>query len=147
MPNIPLLRQQHQAAMELAGSLIDQIERYSEGDDAFRLSLTLARLVAVLRLHLAHEDDRLYPLLHQSDDADARRMALEFSAEMGGLAQSLEDYLSRWGTSAAIAAAFDRFRDETMRVLHLLSVRVRREEDELYPRAEQVLAGTARNAA
>ena len=53
------LRRQHDAASQLASELVAQVEGYSDVAEAPRIAVTIARLLGLLRIHLALEDKLL----------------------------------------------------------------------------------------
>jgi hemerythrin-like domain-containing protein len=140
MPSTANLRRQHDAAMTLASQIIDLMDRCESRNDAYRISLALAKLLGLLRIHLAQEDQGLYPAMIRSGDADAAATAQAFATEMGGLAEQLERFAARWTCSAAIFAALAEFRAEAMAVFAALATRIHRENEELYPLAQRVVA-------
>ena len=115
------LRRQHDAATQLMSGITGQIGAYRGPDDAYRLTLGIAQLIGLVRVHLMIED------LH----------------DIGGLAEQLEDYARRWSSSAGIAARFDDFHDETRRLFAALKTRAKRENRQLYPLAEPPLRSAA----
>ena len=74
-------------------------------------------------------------------------MARHFASEMGDFAERLEEFALHWSTSAAIAACFDEFREETRGIFAALETRIRRENRQLYPLADRLAGPPARSAA
>ena len=114
------LRRQHDAATQLMTGISGQIAAFRGPDDAYRLTLGVAQLLGLLRVHLMVEDGHLYPDL------------------MGGIAERLEEFAMHWSTSAGIAARFDEFRAETQALFADLATRIQREDQQLYPRADRL---------
>lgn len=141
------LRRQHDAALEQVQAMLALMDAYRPGADAFHLALSVARLLGLLRVHLAQEDVGLYPALQQCGDAEAAMIAARFVAEMGGLARDVEDYVRKWSSSAAIAADFAGFRDDSLNLFAALDARIERENTILYPLAERVGAQAWRKSA
>lgn len=140
MPSTANLRRQHDAAMSLVSTIIDLMDRCQTREDAYRISLSLAKLLGMLRIHLAQEDQGLYPAMIRSGDAEAAATAQAFATEMGGLAEQLERFAGRWTCSAAIFTSLAEFRREAMAVFAALATRIHRENEELYPLAQRVVA-------
>ena len=130
------LRRQHHAASLLGTRLRDLVDHYRGGGDAYRVSLQLARLHGLLRLHLIAEDAALYPALLGSGDARTVALAREMQAETGLLAEGLERFMTRWSSSALIGSDFPAFRAELGELLDQLVARIGREDNELYPLAD-----------
>jgi hypothetical protein len=57
---------------------------------------------------------------------------------MGGLANTLTGFVSRWNLAAKITQNPQGFRDEANAVFKALHMRVQRENRELYPMAEAI---------
>jgi len=85
--------------------------------------------------HLTREDWLLYPSLLQSSDKRIAATAQNFIDEMGGLMQAYKTWSATWPTEAA-RLNWDGFVAETTELLSLLTRRVQRENDELYPLIE-----------
>lgn len=132
------LRHEHDLAMAIADNLRAMAERYRCRDDALPIATELARLLHVLRLHLAEEDLRLYPSMIASGDWQAAKVARRFQAEMGGLAEIIEGFMQRWCSSSIIALDIDVFRRDLDRLSGALVRRIDRENQFLYPLAERL---------
>lgn len=141
------LRRQHDAAADLVADIRAATAAYSGEVDAFALSLKLAKLVGVLRIHFAQEDRYLYPLVMAAADPQTRATAQAFVSEMGSLGAAFNDFAARWNSSSAIANAFDRFRRESDAVFNALTTRIARENSILYPLADKVAGDDTSRAA
>ncbi len=109
------------------------------------LSAIRWRLNRVLMLHLAKEDQYLYPQIAASTDKRAAAMASKFAADMGGLAAQYLAYVSKW-TPDGIAHEWDAFAVDTRKVMGALRQRILREERDLYPLIEQTAPGQSISA-
>jgi hypothetical protein len=127
-------RRQHRRLLDLAGSISRQLPQGAAAAESIRTELS--KLAGVLKLHLAMEDDGLYPSLAESDDAKVRETARAFAEEMGGLAAAFTSYSDRW-TAVAIAQDPDAFARETRRIFTALADRIDREDNNLYPLLER----------
>lgn len=141
------LRRQHDAASQAMAGISLQILAYRGRDDAYRLTLGVAQLLGLLRIHLAEEDMYLYPQLINAGDRRTAEMARRFADEMGDIAGRLEEFAMRWSTSAMIDARFDEFRQETRAIFAALETRIRRENQQLYPLADRLTGPPFRTAA
>jgi hypothetical protein len=135
---ITTLRQQHDAAEEIAATIVSIIASYRDQYDAIPIARLVGKLNALLRVHFAYEDTVLYPSLMQSRDPDTAALAREFADEDASLAPQFEEFARRWSGPTIIAAMFDRFRDEATALLATLGARIERENDHLYPTAERI---------
>jgi hypothetical protein len=88
--------------------------------------------------HLAVEDRLLYPALIGSVDQRTSTVARRFKEEMGGLSSTFTSYMREW-TDQRITAEWSAFCSETRALLAALSNRIARENNELYPLANQAI--------
>ncbi len=143
------LRRQHDAALDLVKEIMAATPPSGpiETLAAYRIGLNLAKLTGLLRIHFAQEDKALYPLMTGSAHADAAALAVRFQDDMGGLAPVYFDFAERWAVSAAIASDADGFRHDCAAVFGALGERVRRENEELYPLADQITSNMIQSVA
>ena len=87
-------------------------------------------------LHLAVEDQALYPSLQRGGDADLARLGRKYQAEMAPLAQAYDAFVRRWNTAQHLREDADGFRADANDVLRRLHERMQRENLEFYPRIE-----------
>jgi hypothetical protein len=142
-----ILRQQHEAALDMAQRLLDLIDSYRPGTAAHPILMQLNRLYGILRVHLAHEDVELYPALMGSGDPFVARTARQYVAEMGSLAIDLECFAQHWSCSASIAGNFDEFSEAARAMVLELAVRIEREDKYLYPLTDAAVAERRLDAA
>jgi hemerythrin-like domain-containing protein len=91
-----------------------------------------------LTVHLALEDQVLYPKLKSSSEPTVRDMAKRFEQQMGGIKSSFDEYGKRWPGKLAVGKDPTAFVAETRQTITALKERIRREDSELYPAAERV---------
>jgi hypothetical protein len=120
----------------MADRLIELANNHDPRSAAIPILMQLNRLLGLLRVHLAHEDVELYPVLTASPDPLVARTSQRFVDEMGGLAIDLECFARRWSCSASIADGIEEFRDAAHQLVMALAVRIERENRILYPLAE-----------
>lgn len=128
-----VLSGEHAELARLADLLLTEVA--SEKSDLDRLARTRWRLHRVLAMHLAKEDNLLYPALRRSAALATRRLADRFVGEMGALADDYQAYCARW-TIVAIERDWPGFQAATRGVIAALQTRIKREEVELYPSME-----------
>lgn len=138
MARTDTLRRQHDRAMEIAQHLRTMTRHYRRRDDAVSIATELARLLGLLRIHLAQEDQSLYPAMMASSDPQAATLARDYQREMGDLALVLEGFMQRWCSSTVIALKIDEFRTDLDRLLTALALRIERENQFLYPLADSL---------
>ena len=104
----------------------------------FLTSLALEALPPTETVHLAMEDNALYPRLAQVNVDNSRGVAEAFQQEMGGLARTFAGYNEKWQANE-IAADPAGFARDTHAVFAAIGRRIARENAELYPLADRAL--------
>lgn len=97
---------------------------------------SLVAFGAKLNIHLAFEDQVLYPPLLKHADPAVQAKARRFMEEMGGLKRALGDHLQRWISLQAVQGELQRFDQETRGLLQALERRLAAEEGDFYPMLE-----------
>ncbi|MEL6529814.1 MAG: hemerythrin domain-containing protein, partial [Pseudomonadota bacterium] len=90
--------------------------------------------------HLAAEDKSLYPRMKASPDPAVARTASEFAKDMGGLADAYAEFVGNWPTGISIFENPEAFRTEAELVLSILTRRIERENQVLYPLADTMIS-------
>ncbi len=78
-------------------------------DNAQAIAEGIVGMSAVIKLHLAVEDQALYPSLQRGGDADLARLGRKYQAEMAPLAQAYDAFVRRWNTAQHLRARCRRF--------------------------------------
>lgn len=133
------LRAEHAALVTLSGFLMEMVAAPNPPRPT-ALASVRGMLRDTLIRHLKCEDWALYPKLQAKGDPDLSRLAEEFVAEMGHIASDFAAYDTRW-TAAAVEADWAGFCAETNGILDALAMRIKREEQDLYPVAERLARG------
>ena len=120
---------------EISGYLSDDA-KVAAG--AAQIRATLSQLAGAVRLHLATEDQTLYPALAKCSDAKVAAMATSFQNEMGGIKKAFEDYSKKWGTPDSIKTNPKDFIKDSKAVFEVLGKRIARENNELYAAADKL---------
>ncbi len=100
------------------------------------IAKTLAGFSGKLKMHLATEDNALYPMLLKSENAELKSMAEKFKAEMGTLKEVYGDFAQKFMTKTKIEADCEGFKTEFDGIVKALSDRINREETQLYALAD-----------
>lgn len=129
-------RRQHQDLLGMVGEIVARMK--AEPNDARGLRNLLSALAGKLTVHLAMEDNALYPRMAQVNVDNSRSVAQAFQQEMGGLAKAFADYNQKWQMNA-IAADPAAFARDTHSVFAAIGRRIARENNELYPLADRAL--------
>jgi hypothetical protein len=117
----------------------------TEMPDADAILRIRADLAAALGAHLAHEDSFIYPRM-AARRGDTAEVAASFVSEFADLTRDWTQYLDEW-SGECIVEDWTTFRHETIAIVKRLRLRVRRENEALYPAALRTGAITLRPAA
>ncbi len=123
---------QHNEAVDV----VKQISALISGgtvEDAAEVRKLLSSLVGKLSIHLAMEDQSIYPKAKASDNAQLKAMAEKLETEMDGIAGALKDYSAKWILPAKINENQAEFISETNQLFEALGKRIAVEEGEFYP--------------
>ncbi len=129
---------QHEQLTLLGKELLRALDTRTLVADPSPVRRLLAEFSGRLRVHAAMEQEALYPRLLASSDARVSRKAQELLDEVGDLYNAFFSHLRRWPDAASIQADPEGFCRDTMQLLHRLRLRMKRENDELYPLVEQL---------
>lgn len=124
---------QHEELSTVGRELVKHLDSTKIAEDPSAIRRLLASFSGKLRVHAAMEQEALYPRLLASSDPAVRDKAQELLDEIGGLYELFFKHFARWSDAAAIKSDPAGFCRETMQLLHRLKIRMRRENDELYP--------------
>ncbi len=138
MHYIDLYRHQHGEIMRAAVELEKQLIPAKLAETSFETWKVLSDLGGKITVHLKDEDRWLYRELSATGDATVKATAVRFADEMGSIAQVFKTYEARWTAVNAIKNDPETFVTETRGILKVLTDRIRREHQELYPLAENL---------
>ncbi len=128
-----IIQRQHAEILQLAQkiSMYDSIPKVRE--HAFDISLLLGALSGKLMMHLASEDQFIYPCLMEKQDPKIQETSKQFASEMGSLAQVFGKYKNKYLGDSKITNAPGEFLGESGKVMEAIGKRIAREEKDLYP--------------
>lgn len=109
------------------------------------LSALRWQMSRVLIMHLAKEDQHLYPQLRTKGGTRAAAVATRFADEMGGLSAAYLDYANSW-TPDRMMRDWRGFAADTRNIVLALRQRIMREERDLYPLIDEEDAPQALSA-
>lgn len=125
-------RRQHEEISKLADDLASFLKPELLESEAKAARLVLSKLAGVLNMHLAAEDNVLYPNLLKTENEEIRTIAQKYIDEMSSLKESFGKYLKKWPSSLSLQSNPEEFIVETEQILLLLRQRIQRENNELY---------------
>jgi hemerythrin-like domain-containing protein len=131
-----MYREQHARLLALGRVLESQLDQDVLTKDGSAARLAVSRIAGALQIHLAMEDESLYPSLLAHPDAQLRDRARLLREELRGLKEALARYLNRWPTHVAIERDAPVFAEQTRELLAQLARRIELEDRELFPLAE-----------
>jgi len=126
-------RKQHAEILQIARDINQHLGPVIAEETAAQLRRLLSKMHGLVELHLAMEDNSLYPSLLRSADPQARQLAQDYAKEMGGLAGTFQTYVRTWHSAATISAGAAAFTEQSKAVFNALSKRIHRENTQLYP--------------
>lgn len=132
MSQTTMLRDQHDDLLEVVTAL-GRLLGHRAGANAEEIRHLLSLLAGKVKVHLAMEDNSLYPRLVQSPDPRVRETATRFSREMGGIRDAFVTYLGHWPTPLRIQQDPQTFCRETEQLFEVLGRRIQSENTILYP--------------
>ncbi len=131
------LRKQHTGIVETVETLSGYLTEAKLASDAAGARTVMGGLAGTLNIHLAMEDNVLYPELLKSSDPSTKATAEKFANEMGNIAKAFTAYNKKWPASS-IGSDPAGFIKETNEIFGVLSKRVAAEENVLYPLADSL---------
>lgn len=105
---------------------------------AAEIAREIVAISSTIKLHLAIEDQVLYPTMKKSTDPGVAQTASRFQDEMGPLAADFAAFARRWNTERSVASDAATMRDQAIQMLDRIHHRMHHENRELYPLAERV---------
>ncbi len=132
MIDIETYRRQHEEILGIAARILKPLEAPGLGQDAQEVHSLLSQLAGKLSVHLAMEDESLYPKLLDHSDDKVSSIASDYLCEMGDLAEKFKGYMDTWNTVESIEDDPDEFVSRTNQILSALTNRITREDKELY---------------
>lgn len=100
---------------------------------AHEIAEHVAAIAGQIKLHLALEDQVLYPELSRVADASMTSLATRYQGEMLALTQAFAAFVAQWRVAARIEADPEGFRHAANVVLKALHERLQREDAEFFP--------------
>lgn len=125
-------RQHHEDIRALAGRIEAMLDVAAITADSAPIAAVVRELFGKFSVHLALEDNSLYPRYTVHGDLALADTARRFQVEMGGLGERFDAYKRSWPGPLAIARDPAAFVRDSRAVLDLLKARVTREESQLY---------------
>ena len=130
-------RAQHDELVSIVTGLSSNLTPAFVTANAGSVKESLNKLAGKISIHLALEDNALYPRLLSHANQGLREQAEKFQEEMGGIRDAFDSYLKTWSLSTVIEKDADKFISETNDLISVLADRITRENEGLYTLVDQ----------
>jgi len=125
-------RRQHEELLQIASRISSRLIAESLAGNAGEVRDLQSQLAGKLNVHLAMEDEYLYPELLKHEDESIRSLAKRFVDEMGGIKKVFTQYMNKWPSAHTIQEKPSEYIEETRALFKALEKRIRVEDSELY---------------
>lgn len=129
-------RRQHEELERVVSQIWEKLTFEQVLRDPESIVQLLASLADRLNVHLAMEDNALYPRLMHSANPATSETAHHFQQEMGGIRAVFTRYAEKWNSADQLMRAPTAFIAETRSLFAALERRILRENTILYPMAD-----------
>ncbi len=133
--NIDKFKRQH---VDIIGCIaaLRQASQAGVSENAAEIARLIISMSSVIKLHLAVEDQILYPALRSGNNAILARMGQKFQNEMGSIASAYMMFAGRWNQAEKVARDPQGFRSDANSVLKIVHARMQKENTVFYPAIE-----------
>ncbi|MDD2881108.1 MAG: hemerythrin domain-containing protein [Rhodoferax sp.] len=133
--NIDKFKRQH---LDILGCIaaLRQASQAGVSENAEEIARLIIAMSGVIKLHLAVEDQVLYPALRNSNNAVLARMGTKFQDDMGAIASAYMGFAARWNQADNVAREPEGFRKDANSVLKTVYARMHKEDTVFYPAIE-----------
>lgn len=133
--NIDKFKHQHVDILDGIAAL-RKITRAGISGNAAEISQRIVAMSSTIKLHLAVEDQVLYPALRNGSNDTMARMGQAFQHEMEAIAAAYMGFAARWNHAGKVATDPEGFRSDANTVLKVLHERMKKENTVFYPAIE-----------
>lgn len=132
MLDLATLQRQHKEVKQIINNIKIMLNKNDIDKYGLDIATQINILAGKLKIHLSTEDKYMYPYLLQSENETVRKMALDYSDEMGHINEEFVEYKDKFNTRTKIANNTKEFIEETSRVFKILEERMSKEDTSLY---------------
>ena len=133
--NIDKFKNQHVDIIECIAALRKSTQAGINANAA-EIARLIVSMSSIIKLHLAVEDQVLYPALRNGSNATLATMGQEFQDEMDSIAGAYMGFAGRWNHATKVANDPEGFRSDANAVLKILYARMQKENTVFYPAIE-----------
>ncbi|WP_342616239.1 hemerythrin domain-containing protein [Rhodoferax sp. GW822-FHT02A01] len=133
--NIDKFKHQHQ---DIIGNIAALRKASQAGvrENAAEIARLIISMSSTIKLHLAVEDQVLYPALRNGNNGVLAQMGKKFQDEMGAIASAYMGFAERWNQASRVSADPEGFRADANTVLKTVHARMQKENTVFYPAIE-----------
>lgn len=133
--NIDKFKHQH---VEILGCIahLRKLAKVDIRGNAAHIAQGIVSMSSTIKLHLAVEDQVLYPALRNGNHPELAALGQQFQGEMGAIASAYMGFASRWNHAAMVAENPEAFRADANKVLKIVHDRMHKENTVFYPAIE-----------
>jgi iron-sulfur cluster repair protein YtfE (RIC family) len=133
--NIDKFKNQHVDIIECIAALRKSAKE-GISSNAAEIARLIVSMSSTIKLHLAVEDQVLYPALRSGSNATLATMGKKFQEEMDAIAAAYMVFAGRWNHATKVANDPEGFRSDANTVLKILHARMQQENTVFYPAIE-----------
>ena len=134
--NLDKFKHQHTDILRSIATLRALAQAGVEGN-ASAIAQGIVAMSGTIKLHLAVEDQVLYPALQRGGNVELARLGRQYQSEMTSIASAYDAFARRWHPAESLRADEKGFRSEANVVLRKVYERMQREDRDFYPRIEE----------
>ncbi len=127
------LRDEHNEMMEIMTQILSHLNSEEFLRNTEQVQDLLSKLAESMVNHLKKEDKIFYPSLSSHPRKTISLLAKIYVKKMGGISDEFNQYIARWSDAVLIQDNANDFINETKDILEVLSMRINKEDNELYP--------------
>lgn len=135
--NIEKFKKDHDEILALVTEL-RKLAHLGTAENAGSIAKQIVTMSSLIKLHLAAEDRALYPAFANSKDPSISKIGQKFQREMGNIASAYMEFVGRWNLESKVSGDPMGFKEEANNIFKALHQRIQKENQELYPLADQV---------
>lgn len=130
--NLEIYLKQHDTIKQEIREINALISKESSEENIREIVRHINLLAGKINMHLAVEDQYLYPKLRESKENEVREMTEMYMEEMSSLQEEFNTYKVKFNTRTKLKETEKEFARATQLITHKIMSRIEKEEKELY---------------
>lgn len=127
-----IFRTQHDDLVKIVQQISAQLKPELVTANAAGIAKLFTQLAGKITVHLAMEDESLYPKMIKHANPNIANTAKKFMTEMGTIKTAFTGFMKKWGSETAMKGNPTAFITETQGLFGVLAKRIEKENNELY---------------